>query len=90
MRFGVQSFGALKSNKEDLPVFFKNIREMGYQLFEPCISFFEIPGFDNIWNYEKYDEYDRMIKEADLKVLSCHIFSQNLFEDSKKIIKPLV
>ena len=75
MRFGVQSFGTLKSNKDDLSALFKKIRGMGYQLFEPCISFFEIPEFENIWDYEKYNEYDRMLKEAGLKVLSCHIFS---------------
>ncbi len=85
MRFGVQSFGTLKSNKDDLSALFKKIRGMGYQLFEPCISFFEIPELENIWDYEKYDEYDRMLRDAGLKVLSCHIFSQNLFKDSEKI-----
>ena len=86
MRFGVQGFGALKSTDTDLSEFFRIIKSRGFQVFEPCISFFPIEGMERmIWQYEKYPEYAGLLSEAGLEVASCHVFSLDLVKDAKKM-----
>ena len=79
MRFGVQGFGTFRNTSEDFGELFYRIREAGYQLIEPCVSFMTIEGYERtIWPYETFKSLAAMIDSAGLKMESCHVFSGNL------------
>ena len=86
MRYGVQGFGSLKNSELGVPELLTKVREAGYQLFEPCITFFPIPGLEKMaWDYDRYDYYAGLMKKSGLQAVSCHVFSQDLYADGPKM-----
>ena len=87
MQFGIQGYGLLQNTDMELRDILQELHKAGYRIFEPCISFKNIPGYERvIWNVHDYPQYASLLKSEGFQVVSCHIFPKDLFADGKEIV----
>ncbi len=86
MRFSVMLFGVFSKKGRNEEVI-EAIHDIGYSYVEPCVSVEAIEGYsDVIIPMTEYDSFNVILEKHNLKVYSCHLFSENLLSDGDKII----
>ena len=86
MRFSVMLYG-LFSKKGRSEEVLKHVHDIGYGYVEPCVSVDSIDRYtDVIIPMDEYAEFQAVLDRCELKVYSCHLFSQDIHADMDKII----
>lgn len=79
MIFGIQLYGILNHRQSDVMETLRELRALGFHQIEVCISLEPIFGMEHtIWPVEWFQGHAWEIRNLGLKVVSAHIFEQNL------------
>lgn len=79
MRFGIQLFGVLSSTRTGVMETLRQLREMGFDWIEPCLSMEPIPGMERvIWPEEWFRAHAEEIRAMGLESVSSHVFAEDL------------
>lgn len=86
MGYGVQLYGGMELFNKDPKAFMKALKEMGYDVIEPCLLLEGEPQYF-MWTLEKLPEYVSMAKELDLGFDSCHAFAPEFWNCVPQMVK---
>ena len=79
MILGAQLFGICYSSPLGTEETLQKLKEIGYELIEPCVSLEAIPGMEKaIWPAATFEELYPRIKAMGLNILSMHFFAKDL------------
>lgn len=78
MILGLQLYGPIACGKMDLEAMLRGIKNIGIDRVEPCISLDGKSTNPSFWSMEKCRKIFPLLKEIGLKVISCHVASENL------------
>ena len=78
MKLGVQLFGCAPLLRDDPEAFLRKLKEMGYDLVEPCVSFGGL-STPFSWDFSALPEYKAMTDRLGLDLDSCHAFAKEFW-----------
>lgn len=88
MKFGIQLYGIDKECKQCPAEWFQALKDFGYQIIEPCMTFYE-SNTVNGWSPDRFCDYADIAINKGFKIVSCHILSENPKEDTFKAVQIL-
>ena len=78
MKLGVQLYGCTNLYRADPEGFLKRIREMGYDVIEPCVVLDDSAN-DFAWKLADLDRHVALAKRCGLELDSCHVFADGFW-----------
>lgn len=86
MKVGLQLWGFLHDNRLGMMEAMEQLRGMGFDRVEPCVSFETVPGLENVvWTADWFIANIGEIRKLGLEIVSCHIFADDIAAEAEKI-----
>ena len=87
MKVCVQLWGVLKDRKEGTLEALRELKQLGFNIIEPCIALEPVPGLEHvIWPREWFNAHAGEITETGLEIISCHIFADDVARQAHELV----
>ena len=84
--FGVQLYGGMHLFRRDPKAFLKALKEMGYDMIEPCLLL-DGEALPFAWDIQTLPEYVAMARDLGLSFDSCHVFAPEFWKCVPQMVK---